>query len=200
MVRTFYLSFSGLVAGIILLVHSACSNNKSIKEDSPTPDKPTLALHTTLTAFSAGGGDAEFSFGTNRPWRIDALLQDEDTEVWFEIVPLSGEAGERIEVTVRVDPNAEYTGRDLVLRLRTEPEGTEPVLEERIAITQSKKNAILLGENRLEIGSEEQTLTVAVQSNVEYTVTLKQDGAWIGEIPESRAAAGLEERIHRFIK
>lgn len=198
MVRTSYLSFSGLVAGIILLVHSACSNNKSIKEDSPTTDKPTLALHTTLTAFSAGGGDAEFSFGTNRAWHIDALLQDEDTEVWFKVAPLSGEAGERLEVTVRVDPNAEYTGRDLVLRLRTVPEGTEPVLEERIAIVQSKKNAILLGENRLDVGSEEQTLTVAVQSNVEYTVTLKQGGDWIEELPESRAAPGLDERTHRF--
>lgn len=71
-------------------------------------------------------------------------------------------------------------------------------LEERIEVSQAKKNAIIAGDNRLEIGSEERTLTVEVQSNVDYTVSVKEGGEWIEELPESRAAPGLEERTHRF--
>lgn len=183
-------------ASFLLAFFTGCSDSKGT--DDPLPAQSYLTIENRPSTFGSEGGSVPLTFGTNRAWHIDALLQDEDTEVWFQIAPLSGEAGERIEVTVRVDPNAEYTVRDLVLRLRTVPEGTETVLEERIAISQSKKNAILLGENRLEIGNEEQTLTVAVQSNVEYTVTLKQGGDWIEELPESRAAPGLDERTHRF--
>lgn len=132
-------------------------------------------------------------FSTNEPWRITSETAPEsaiDAATWYDIAPPSGDAGGEINVTVKVDPNEEYVGRCFTLILRGE------TLEERIEVSQAKKNAIIAGDNRLEIGSEERTLTVEVQSNVDYTVSVKEGGEWIEELPESRAAPGLEERTH----
>ena len=99
-------------------------------------------------------------------------------------LPPSGDAGGEINVTVKVDPNEEYVGRCFTLILRGE------TLEERIEVTQAKKNAIIAGDNRLEIGSEERTLTVEVQSNVDYTVSVKEGGEWIDGVPRIAGRTG----------
>lgn len=182
-----------------VLFFSQCSRSDNVDNPPvpPDPDKPFLTITQALpaTPFGAQGGSAVLIFSTNEPWRITSETAPEsaiDAATWYDIAPPSGDAGGEINVTVKVDPNEEYVGRCFTLILRGE------TLEERIEVTQAKKNAIIAGDNRLEIGSEERTLTVEVQSNVDYTVSVKEGGEWIEELPESRAAPGLEERTHRF--
>ena len=182
-----------------VLFFSQCSRSDNVDNPPvpPDPDKPFLTITQALPAapFGAQGGSAVLIFSTNEPWRITSETAPEsaiDAATWYDIAPPSGDAGGEINVTVKVDPNEEYVGRCFTLILRGE------TLEERIEVSQAKKNAIIAGDNRLEIGSEERTLTVEVQSNVDYTVSVKEGGEWIEELPESRAAPGLEERTHRF--
>lgn len=189
--------FYPLVPSIFLVLLCACSESGKT-DDPPTPDKPFLTLRTPLTVFDAEGSRAEFVFSTNQAWSIDRDLQDGDAGEWFTPEPLAGKAGENISVSVTVEPNEAYVPRSGTLVLRTEPDEAGTVLEERIAVEQRKKNVILLGANRREVGTERQTLQVEVQSNVEYTVAIAEGGDWIGELPESRAAEGLEQKIHRF--
>lgn len=185
------------ISAVLLLSQCSRSDNVDNPPVPPDPDKPFLTITQALPAapFGAQGGSAVLIFSTNEPWRITSETAPEsavDAAAWYDIAPPSGDAGGEINVTVTVDPNEEYAGRGFTLILRGE------TLEERIEVTQAKKNAIIAGDNRLEIGSEEQTLTVEVQSNVDYTVSVKEGGEWIEELPESRAAPGLEERTHRF--
>lgn len=185
------------ISAVLLL--SQCSKSNGVDEPPgpPDPDKPFLTITQALPTapFGAQGGSASLVFTTNESWRITsetAPESDADADAWYDVAPLSGDAGKEINVTVTMNPNDSYTGRGFTLILRGE------TLEERIEVRQAKKNAIIAGDNRLEIGSEEQTLTVEVQSNVDYTVSVKEGGEWIEELPESRAAPGLEERTHRF--
>lgn len=185
------------ISAVLLLSQCSRSDNVDNPPVPPDPDKPFLTITQALSAapFGAQGGSAVLIFSTNEPWRITSETAPEsavDAAAWYDIAPPSGDAGGEINVTVSVDPNEEYAGRGFTLILRGE------TLEERIEVTQAKKNAIIAGDNRLEIGSEERTLTVEVQSNVDYTVSVKEGGEWIEELPESRAAPGLEERTHRF--
>lgn len=163
----------------------------------PPPELPSLTILNAPPAFGSGSGSAILTFSTNRAWSV-AAESVEGAGEWFTAEPLAGKAGENISVAVTVEPNGEYVPRSGTLVLRTEPNEAGTVIEERIAVEQRKKNVILLGDNRREVGSEKQILTVKVQSNVEYTVAIAEGGDWIGELPESRAAEGLEEKVHRF--
>ena len=180
------------------------------------------------TWYPSTGGSGTLVFTTNESWQVEfeplpvqksatdvktdateltALQEGSDTEYdsaespWYSAAPLAGEAGNNLEIAITIDPNESFVARSVVLVLRTvadESNASKTILEERIELTQAKKNAIIVGDNLREVGSEEQTLTVEVQSNVDYTVTIREGSEWIGELPESRAAPGLEERTHRF--
>lgn len=184
-----------LVSSIFPVLLCACS--ESGKADEIPPELPSLTILNAPPAFGSGSGSAILTFSTNRAWSV-AAESVEGAGEWFTAEPLAGTAGENISVAVTVEPNGEYVPRSGTLVLRTEPDEAGTVIEERIAVEQRKKNVILLGANRREVGSEKQTLSVKVQSNVEYTVAIAEGGDWIGELPESRAAEGLEEKVHRF--
>lgn len=190
--RLLFLGLAAIVCG--------CSDN-NVDDDPPDVDKPFLIIRASLPTVVASGGKESIMFSTNRAWRFERELQHGDDDYWFTFTPVSGTAGEQIVVTVFVDPNEAYTGRSAALVLRTVPDGAhaeETVLEERITVEQGKKNVILLGDTRREVGSGEQTLTVEVQSNVDYTVTVEEGSDWIGELPDLRAAEGLEGKTHHF--
>ena len=190
--RLLFLGLAAIVCG--------CSDH-NVDDDPPDVDKPFIIIRTSLPTVVASGGKESIMFSTNRAWRIDPEVQHGHDDHWFTFTPVSGAAGEQIAVTVAVDPNEAYTGRSAALVLRTVPNvahAQEAVLEERITVEQMKKNVILLGDTRREVGSGEQTLTVEVQSNVDYTVTVEEGGDWIGELPDLRAAEGLEGKNHRF--
>lgn len=179
-----------LVWAAVAALHAGCENQAELPPEPPVT--PYLTLGSELPAFDAGGGSAVLTFATNEAWTIDVVVPDGEPDGWFAVAPPSGEAGEQLSVTVLVQPNGTYVGREAALVLRTESRS------ERVAVRQLKKNAILLGENRCTVDSGKQTLAVEVQSNVAYTVRVEQGVGWIEEIHESRAAAGLEQRTHRF--
>ena len=132
-----------------VLFFSQCSRSDNVDNPPvpPDPDKPFLTITQALPAapFGAQGGSAVLIFSTNEPWRITSETAPEsaiDAATWYDIAPPSGDAGGEINVTVKVDPNEEYVGRCFTLILRGE------TLEERIEVSQAKKNAIIAGDNR----------------------------------------------------
>lgn len=184
--------FSSLLICFFITLHLlACSESKTDDDPSPAPE-PALEILDPLSAFAASGGTAKFTFSANRQWNIGIELQQGDEGAWYEVIPVSGEAGERIAVTVRVDSHESYTPRSFTLVLRAD------ALEKRVEVVQDKKNVILLGDSRREVGPENSTFTVDVQSNINYAVSFKACENWISEVPESRVAPGLETGTHTF--
>lgn len=208
------------IPAVMMLAQCSKSNDVDDPPTPPDPLKPFLTVTQTLPAsFDSSGGSASIIFSTNESWEITiepipeknstqtALAPPENPSAdtiavvtarnsataanWYAVTPLSGIAGKDLKVTVSVQPNEEYEGRGIRLVLRSES------MEERIELTQLKKNAIIAGDNRREITSEQQPLTVKVQSNVTYSVVVKQGDGWIGENPKSRTG-GLNEQEHAF--
>ena len=178
--------FSLLPTVLVALFLIACSDSDHV--DNPAENNALGILSAAPTPFGAAGGSAELIFRSPESWRIDTAPA---SEAWYAVNPRSGPAGERITVRVTVDPNEAYTPRKLTLTLHTASS------EQAVVYEQLKKNAIIVGENRRELSAEAQELTVGVQYNVEYTVTIEAGAEWIAELPRGRAA-GLDSREHRF--
>ena len=181
--RTLY-----LIVSILSALISSCSSDKDV---IPTPIGAYLTVENGLRPLSASGGEGVLRFSTDEAWRIETETGDMPGD-WFGIDPSQGEAGEHIAVTVRVDENPTYVGRSFTLTVRTAS------LERSVEVSQLKRNAIIAGENHRELSAEGQTLTIEIQSNVEYEVEIAEGGEWIEAADESRAEPGLTAAEHRF--
>ena len=172
----------------IIFILSLCSCGESNPIDVP---QPYLTVESGLRPFSASGGEGELRFSTDEAWRIETETGDMPGG-WFGIDPVQGGAGEHIAVTVRVDENPAYVGRSFTLTVRTAS------LERSVEVSQLKRNVIIAGENHRELSAEGQTLTIEIQSNVEYEVEIAEGGEWIEAAEGSRAEPGLTAAEHRF--
>lgn len=177
---------------LFVLILLSCSSNPEIVEPpSPDPERPFLKVSDEVPPFGAVGGEAALLFSTNESWQIEAAAED-NSDGWFGIDPMQGEAGEEIAVTVRADENPAYLGRSFTLTIRTAS------LEKSVEITQLKRNAIIAGENRYELTSEEQRLSIEIQANVDYDVEIAEGGEWLAADDATRTEPGLTSRRHRF--
>ena len=183
--------------GLFSVQLAGCSSCKDIDEpidpvNPVDPDKPILIFDSDLPPIAAGGGLVTLRLSSNEPWTIETEAQEESSDEWFYVYPISGGSGENISVTLRVDENKTYIGRSFRLTVRTAS------LEKSLTVTQFKRNAIIVGENRYELTSEEQTLTVEIQSNVEYEVEIGSGSEWLSVAKDTRAEPGLTTLEHRF--
>ena len=188
MLRIAKILFSFFPVILVACLFLGCSEDKKV--NIPPPVEPYLKIETGLLPLSSHGERAELVFSTNESWDIVTETEDKEKD-WYRVLPLSGDAGDDIRVTVEVDSNNAYTDRTFSLVLKSES------LDERIEVRQLKKNVILLGENRYEISFEEQTLTVEVRSNVSYLVEIGAGADWMRE--EARLhSGGLNRSSHCF--
>lgn len=189
MIRPFKPLIPILFAAIRLL--TACSADQDIIDTPPDPVEPLLTISDEVPPFGAAGGEAALHFSTNETWHIDLAAED-NADGWFGIDPMQGAAGEEIAVSVRVEENPSYLGRSFTLTIRTAS------LEKSVEITQLKRNAIIAGENRYELTSEEQRFSIEIQANVDYDVEIAEGGEWLTADDATRTELGLTSRRHRF--
>lgn len=105
---------------------------------------------------------------------------------------MHGDAGEDIAVTVSVDENPTYLSRSFTLTVCSSS------LRRSIDITQLKRNAIISSGNRFDVTYDAQTLSVEIQSNVEYEAVIVSGGSWLSAANDTRTELGLTSRVHRF--
>lgn len=186
--------FSVFVVVLLSVQFAGCSSSKDIDEpvNPVEPDKPMLALDSELPPIAASGGTATLRLSANEPWTLAAVAQEGSPDGWFHVGPTSGDAGENLPITLRVDENKAYIGRSFTLSIRTTS------LERSVEITQLKRNAIIASGNRVELDSEEQTFAVEIQANVEYDAEVSAGGEWLAPAEGTRAELGLTSRKHRF--
>ena len=158
-----------------------------------------LQLQSELYTFDASGGENLLIFSTDSPWSVETepltttgSAFAAQRKAWYSITPSSGPAGENLRLQVTVGENDTYSERGVFLVLRA---GTR---EERIAVRQRQKNAILSGQNDYAVSCEEQTLTVEVQANVAYETVVESGQQWIKEAEAPTDTKALETTAHAF--
>lgn len=181
-----------LLAVVVLLVSFCrCSSSKEI-DDPLDPTRPYLTIDSDVLPIAACGGEAILRLSTNEAWSLEAFAAEDRGDDWFRISPTQGDAGEEIAVTLRVDENETYVGRSITLTVRTVS------LEKSTTVTQLKRNAIIAGENRYELTSEEQILAVEIQANVAYDVEVAAGSEWLSAAMDTRTEPGLTASERRF--
>lgn len=181
-----------LLAVVVLLVSFCrCSSSKEI-DDPLDPTRPYLTIDSDVLPIAACGGEAILRLSTNEAWSLEAFAAEDRGDDWFRISPTQGDAGEEIAVTLRVDENETYVGQSITLTVRTVS------LEKSTTVTQLKRNAIIAGENRYELTSEEQILAVEIQANVAYDVEVAAGSEWLSAAMDTRTEPGLTASERRF--
>lgn len=175
---------------MLLLVMTLISCSRDPIPDPPSPE-PSLTVHEIPAPFRSADSESVLRFSTSEAWHIETSAADDDSGEWFAVAPTHGDAGNDITVTVSVDANPSYESRSFTLTIHTAS------LEQTLDLTQLKRNAIIAGENLYEVSDEAQTLTVAIQSNVDYEVEIAAGAEWLS-VDDTRAEPGLTTTEHRF--
>ena len=91
-------------------------------------------------------------------------------------------------LTFEVAKNESYSNREGTITISQ----TDGDLSSTITVYQSQENAIILSEKEMEVSDRNQTLDVVINTNVDFDVTIKEDGMnWVSYIP----TRGLREEI-----
>lgn len=161
------------------------------------PDEPYIKIQSELTDFDAKGGKESLTFSTNYPWSIEtqplasAEAAADASEDWYSVSPMSGEAGEKVRLTVEVGENDTYAERGFTIVVAADAK------QERIEVLQAQNNAFLIGANKRNVTAEEQTLIVEVQTNVGCSVVVEEGGEWI-TVEEAAETKALETNSRTF--
>lgn len=132
--------------------------------------EPILTLSKSEISAPANGNTTTLIVNTNNPWTVSG-------NDWCTVSPSSGESGE-ISVTVTVKENTTYDTRNCSLTFNSKG------LTASVSVNQDSNYGIVLPNNKYELSSDEQQISVEVKANVDYEVNIDAD--WIKQ-SESKA-------------
>lgn len=176
-----------LLMSIFLLLFS-CSKG----EEPVAPDPPKIDISIPDISFPDEIGKAEsFTLTTNVPWKI-TLSDTRSVPSWLQVSPMSGQAGTAtVNVTVTED-NDSYDDRNTYIRIEA---GTASKV---FTVTQKKKNALILTQDKIEVDASGGEFSMQLQTNNSYTVKiLEESAAWISRVNGAKTRA-LETKTEKF--
>lgn len=143
------------VAFIASLLLNSCQKAPELTITSPT----SIEL-------SSDGSNGSITFTANRDWSVSC------SENWIHVNPSNGTAADApVTVSIRCDANTTYDDRSAVVTIRMEE------LSQSVTIKQPANLGIILPRQVFELLSDEKTIEVEVQANVQYQVESSVD--WI---------------------
>ena len=155
-------------------------------EDTQSNREPIVDTQTTKVNLLAASDSKTVTFKTNHEWKV--TVTPDGSSAWLNVTPTQGKAGQNT-ISITASANEGYEDRSATVKIES---GTA---FKNIEVLQKQMNAILLDKNKFEVPQEESTVDIEVQSNVDYTVEIReQDKGWISDI-SSRALAGSTIRL-----
>lgn len=107
------------------------------------------------------------SFSTNVSW----VAKSSDS--WLKVSPSSGSGGE-VSITISADENPNYDSRTASISV------TAGELIKTFSFTQAAKNGYVLRETNFEIGSDGGSISIPVQANIDYSVSIDDNSkSWL---------------------
>ena len=133
--------------------------------EEETKETPRIDVISSELDYPLSGtqASATLHFSANMAW---TAVSDQE---WCHVSPSSGEAGTHL-IQITAEDNPDYSDRTAVVILQCAE------LEERFAVTQKQKDAILISATRHEIGYEGGEITIEVETNVDVE-TIQEDGS-----------------------
>lgn len=158
---------------------AACSKGN---EDNPEQPKNIIEdFEQGNMNFTEGAGEQTFSFTANTGWTVSVASTRNGGAPWCTVAPTSGNAGSHT-IKVTTTPNETYDDRSVTVTLKA---GTEV---RSFVVSQKQKDALLLTNDKFEVGQNGGTVTVEVKANVSYTATIGEECKdWIKENSNTRA-------------
>lgn len=144
--------------------------------DNPEPPKPPVVdiPITDVVIPDVGNYEAPLTFTINGSWTTE-LSDTKAIPAWFDVNPKSGDAGTHTLIITLKEPNETYDDRIAYLKIKTGGSVSN------VTVTQKKKDALLLTQDRYEIPASGGNFTVEVKSNVtDYQVVIPDESTdWI---------------------
>ena len=134
-------------------------------------------LFSTSSFTLTGEQSTVLSVSCDGDWTID-VCDTKGAVSWLSAVPSKGSGHAEVKVST-LEPNYEFGDRNAFLKLNFSG-GCH-----YITVTQKQTDALIADADRKDIGSEGGTIGVALQNNVDYTVSVY--GNWIHPAPETKA-------------
>lgn len=129
-----------------------------------------LVIKQTDLSFEKSGGSQSVNVVANKVWRASS------NQKWCKVSPSSGDGEETGSFTLSVacDANTTLAERSCVITVECEE------LTSSITITQAGKKGLILSQTEFNLTNEAQTITIGVQANVPYYVSINDDcKSWI---------------------
>ena len=129
-----------------------------------------LVIKQTGLSFEDSGGSQSVNVVANKVWRASS------NQKWCKVSPSSGDGAETGSFTLSVacDANTTLAERSCVIAVECEE------LTSSITITQAGKKGLILSQTEFNLTNEAQTITIGVQANVPYYVSINDDcKSWI---------------------
>lgn len=157
-----------------------CSTEESIgneKEEGKVEKVTAITFSSSKDQkpeFGGNGGERTIEFTAPSSWT--AIVSDPSAS-WLSISPTSGAAG-KVQMKMTVDKNGTYDPRSTAVIIQAGNERKD------IYVTQAQQNALILTKTDYDANGDGDTITVEIQSNMEYTYSVNSD--WIKELPKTR--------------
>lgn len=145
-----------------------------------------LTVSQTELSFTRDGGTQKLSFTTNAEWTASSSAQ------WCQLKPAKGDS-KSASMDVSVTANNEYDSRTANVTIKA---GN---LSKTVTIKQDAKNGLDVSPTEAELDKKAQSLTVKVNANVDFIVSISDDGkTWISydgtkALTESKAVFTVSE-------
>lgn len=131
--------------------------------------EPILEVSQSSLTFIDQGGTQSISFSTNKDWTASVS----GGTGWCTITPASGNSDIKT-ISVTTVANTTYDDRTATITINAEE------LSKVITITQPKNRAIILTKDSYEVGTSGGNISVELNSNIEYDVTIPTENqTWI---------------------
>jgi len=131
-----------------------------------------LEVSQSSLTFIEQGGTQTISISTNKDWTISVS----DGSGWCHISPISGNSDIKT-ISITTPANSTFDDRTATITIKAEK------LSKVITITQPKNRAIKLTKDSYDVGSAGGNITVELNSNVDYEVTIPTENqTWITNI------------------
>ena len=148
--------------------------------------EPTILLSQKEYMVSADGETIQVELKSNTAYEVVMPEVDWITEV-------STRAFSAYTHYFTIAPNETYDARTAEITFINKENG----LEEKVSITQMQKDALLIGSNRVEIGTQGGTFDIRLQANVDVSFEIDEAGKqWVKHI--STETKGLTTSVLRF--
>lgn len=188
MKRLFYL-VSGVtllylfLGGALLVASCSKDSGGDGPEEPEQPKNVMLELSRSDLVFESSGGEKTFTVSCNGNWTID------NGSSWCKTDFNSGTGNLTVTVTADVYSGMEDRNTNLTVKAGDKTQV--------LGVTQKCKDAILLSKDKFDVPHAGETISVEVQSNITYDVTIPSEyQSWISSAPDTR---GVTKASYEFV-